>query len=93
VRACAVVFDAAGLTFWSNLFTTGAVNPGTFILQLEASVNMQVGTADAVTLAAKLTVAEDYCSAFPMRTCRLTRLRRTVLWPRSAQRPPQLLLR
>ena len=39
--------DAAGLTFWTNTLTSGSVTPGSFILTLEASVNMQTGTADA----------------------------------------------
>jgi len=52
--------DAPGLAFWTAELQSGAVTPGSFILTLEASVNMQTGTADALTLAAKGTVAEDY---------------------------------
>jgi hypothetical protein len=52
--------DAPGLAFWTTELQSGAVTPGSFILTVEASVNMQTGTADALTLAAKGTVAEDY---------------------------------
>jgi Domain of unknown function (DUF4214) len=52
--------DAAGLNFWINQLNTGATSAGGFIVTVEASVNMQVGTADALTLANKITVAEDY---------------------------------
>jgi hypothetical protein len=52
--------DAAGLTFWTNELATGAITPGNLILDVEASVNQQTGTADALTLAAKGTVAENY---------------------------------
>ena len=52
--------DAAGLAFWVNQLTTGQTSVGGFIVTVEASVNMQSGTADAITLAAKITVAEDY---------------------------------
>jgi S-layer protein len=52
--------DSAGLTFWSQELQSGSVTPGGFILAVEQSVNMQVGTADALTLAAKGTVAENY---------------------------------
>jgi hypothetical protein len=52
--------DAAGLAFWTAELTSGAVTAGSFIVTLEASVNMQTGTADAITLADKGTVAEDY---------------------------------
>jgi Domain of unknown function (DUF4214) len=54
--------DSAGLNFWVNQLTTGATSVGGFIVTLEASVNMQVGTADALTLANKITVAEDYAT-------------------------------
>jgi hypothetical protein len=52
--------DGPGLSFWVGTLTSGQVTPGSFIVTLEASVNMQTGTADAITLAAKITVAEDY---------------------------------
>ena len=52
--------DTAGLNFWVNQLTTGQTTTGAFIVTVEASVNMQTGTADAITLAAKITVAEDY---------------------------------
>jgi Domain of unknown function (DUF4214) len=52
--------DAPGLAFWTVELQSGAVTPGGFIITVEASVNMQVGTADALTLANKITVAEDY---------------------------------
>ena len=52
--------DGPGLSFWIGTLTSGQVTPGSFIVTLEASVNMQTGTADAITLAAKITVAEDY---------------------------------
>ena len=52
--------DAPGLAFWTNQLTTGQTTTGAFIVTVEASVNMQTGTADAITLADKITVAEDY---------------------------------
>jgi hypothetical protein len=52
--------DGPGLSFWVGTLTSGQVTPGSFIVTLEASVNMQTGTADAITLADKITVAEDY---------------------------------
>ena len=52
--------DGPGLAFWTNELVSGLVTPGSFIVTLEASVNMQTGTADAITLADKITVAEDY---------------------------------
>jgi hypothetical protein len=54
--------DAAGLTFWTNELTSGAITPGNLILDVEASVNLQsvATSADAQTLAAKGTVAENY---------------------------------
>src|SRR3984957_19796501 len=52
--------DGPGLNFWVNQLTTGQTTTGAFIVTVEASVNMQTGTADAITLAAKITVAEDY---------------------------------
>jgi Domain of unknown function (DUF4214) len=45
--------DAPGLAFWTNQLTSGSVTPGSFIVTVEASVNMQTGTADALTLAPK----------------------------------------
>jgi hypothetical protein len=54
--------DAAGLSFWIQQLQSGAVTPGGFIVALQASVNMQVGTADAITLANKVIVGEDYAS-------------------------------
>jgi hypothetical protein len=52
--------DTPGLNFWVNQLTTGQTTTGAFIVTVENSVNMQTGTADAITLAAKITVAEDY---------------------------------
>jgi Domain of unknown function (DUF4214) len=52
--------DNPGLQFWSQELQSGAVTPGSFILAIEQSVNQQTGTADAMTLADKLTVAVDY---------------------------------
>ena len=52
--------DGAGLQFWSQELQSGAVTPGGFILAIEQSVNQQTGTADAMTLGDKLTVAVDY---------------------------------
>jgi hypothetical protein len=52
--------DSSGLQFWSQELQSGAVTPGGFILAVEQSVNQQTGTADAMTLSDKLTVAEDY---------------------------------
>src|ERR1700684_2351080 len=37
--------DAPGLAFWTNQLTSGSVTPGSFIVTVEASVNMQTGTA------------------------------------------------
>ena len=54
--------DSAGLSFWTQQLQSGVVTPGSFIVTLEASVNMQVGTADAMILANKVTVGEDYVS-------------------------------
>ena len=48
----------SGLAFWTAELQSGAVTPGLFIVTLEASVNMQTGTADATTLMDN--VAEDY---------------------------------
>ena len=45
--------DVPGLAFWTNELTSGSVTAGSFIVTVEASVNMQTGTADALTLAAK----------------------------------------
>ena len=47
----------------------GTVTPGSFIVQLEASVNAQTGTTDAATLANKVTVGIDFAartSAIPL---------------------------
>jgi ELWxxDGT repeat protein len=52
--------DNPGLQFWSQELQSGAVTPGGFILAIEQSVNQQTGTADAMTLGDKLTVAVDY---------------------------------
>ena len=52
--------DAAGLAFWVNQLTTGATTPGALIVTVEASVNQQIGTADAQTLGNKITVAEYF---------------------------------
>jgi hypothetical protein len=52
--------DAAGAAFWLNQLQTGDTTPGGFILAIEDSVNMQSGTADALTLENKTAVAVDY---------------------------------
>ena len=54
--------DVEGLSFWTQQLLSGAVAPGSFIVTLEASVRMQEGTTDAVTLANKVTVGKDYAS-------------------------------
>jgi hypothetical protein len=54
--------DAEGLSFWTQQLLSGGVTPGSFIVTLEASVRLQVGTADAMTLANKVTVGKDYAS-------------------------------
>ena len=54
--------DAAGEAFWINQLTSGSTKPGSFIATLEASVNMQSGTPDALTLSNKVIVGEDYVS-------------------------------
>ena len=52
--------DNPGLQFWSQELQSGTVTPGGFILAIEQSVNQQTGTADAMTLGDKLTVAVNY---------------------------------
>jgi hypothetical protein len=54
--------DAAGLSFWTEQLQSGAVTPASFIVEVETSVHMQLGTADAMTLANKVIVGEDYAS-------------------------------
>jgi hypothetical protein len=52
--------DSAGAAFWLNTLETGGTTPGNFILAIEDSVNMQFGTADALTLQDKTAVGLDY---------------------------------
>ena len=52
--------DAAGSAYWTNLLDTGGITVGQFILDVVQSVNNQTGTADAATLAAKVTVADFF---------------------------------
>src|ERR1700753_2190068 len=52
--------DASGLTFWQTELDTGQVSVGQFILDVIQSVNAQTGTANATTLANKVTVADFY---------------------------------
>lgn len=52
--------DAAGRAVWIAALKDGRVTAGEFILKIEEAVNNQVGTPDALTLANKVTVAEDY---------------------------------
>ena len=52
--------DAGGAAFWLNQLQTGQTTPGGFILAIEDSVNMQSGTADALTLQDKTVVGLDY---------------------------------
>jgi hypothetical protein len=54
--------DAPGLSFWVEQLTSGRVSVSGFVLTIENSVNMQVGTADARTLADKTTVGLDYAT-------------------------------
>ena len=52
--------DAAGLAFWSGLLSAGTISPSNFVLDVLQSINMQVGTADAILLANKVAVADFY---------------------------------
>lgn len=49
-----------GLGYWTDQLDTGKVTPGQFILAVVQSVNQQTGTADAATLANKVTVADFF---------------------------------
>jgi hypothetical protein len=57
--------DDAGQAFWVEQITSGAITPGQFILDVDSSVNAQRGTADANTLANKVTVGLDYATRVP----------------------------
>jgi hypothetical protein len=52
--------DAAGQAFWVNLLNTKQLTPGGVISEILKSVNQQVGTPDALTLANKVTAGEYY---------------------------------
>lgn len=52
--------EPAGLAYWKAALQNGVVTTGGFISTIIETVNKQTGTADALTLQHKLTVAEYY---------------------------------
>jgi len=55
-----VADKTTGLGYWTDQLDTGKITTGQFILAVVQSVNAQTGTADAATLANKVTVADFY---------------------------------